>query len=88
MTVIKKFIVAEMKCLDDGSQDQALLIGCPNRTILSLVFDRKKATHTRVHELEGLMREMGLASVEVQTDEPQRPRVIVERVSRNRPHRR
>jgi hypothetical protein len=73
-TVRKTFKVGEMKCLDDGSQEQALLIGCPNRTIISLMFDSKKTSHRDIHEIERWFSNKGLLAVEVQTEEP-RPRV-------------
>jgi hypothetical protein len=87
MTIVKRFEVGDTTCLDDGSQDQGLLIGCPNRTIISLVFDNKKASHSQIHELERLLRRMGLTAVEVQTQEPRRVIRAVRRRLRPRPGR-
>jgi hypothetical protein len=69
MTKVKRFEVGDTKCFDSGTRDQALLIGCPNRTIISLVFDQKRASHAQVHELDRLLGQMGLTAVEVQTEE-------------------
>jgi hypothetical protein len=70
MITIKKYETGETKRLDDGSQDKALLIGCGGRTIISLNFDNLKATNDQVRELDRLLGNMGLLSVEVQTGEP------------------
>jgi hypothetical protein len=67
MTTVKRFAVGDTKCLDDGSQDRALLIGCEKGGIISLVFDKEKASHAQVHELERLLGRMGFTAVEVQT---------------------
>jgi hypothetical protein len=85
MATAKRFEVGDTKCLDDGSQDRALLIGCPNRTIISLMFDNKRASHSQVHELDRLLTSMGFKTVEVQTQES--PRVI-QAVRRRTPIRR
>jgi hypothetical protein len=85
MTTVKKFEVGETKCLDDGSRDQALLIGCENRTIVSLVFDNKRASHAQVHELDRLLGHMGLQTVEVQSEEPRLVMQSVRRRVRPRP---
>jgi hypothetical protein len=87
MTTVKRFEVGDTKCLDDGSRDQALLIGCPNRTIISLVFDNEKATHAQVHELDRLLGKMGLTGVEVQTEEPRHVVRAIRRRARPRPGR-
>jgi hypothetical protein len=87
MINVKRFEVGDTKCLDDGSGNQGLLIGCPNRTIISLMFDNKRATHAQVHELDRLLGSMGLQEVEVQTEEPRRIVTVVRRRARPRPGR-
>lgn len=87
MTTIKKFEVGDTKCLDNGSRGQALLIGCPKDTIISLVFDKDRATHAQVHEVDRLLGKMGLAGVEVQTEEPRRASHTIRRTVRPRPGR-
>jgi hypothetical protein len=86
MTTIKRFEVGETKCLDDGSENQALLIGCPKGTIISLEFD-KRASHANIHDLDRLLGRMGLTAVEVQTEEPRRAVQVVRRRVRPRPGR-
>lgn len=87
MTTVKRFEVGETKCLDNGSPEQAVLIGCPGGTIISLVFDNKRASHAQVHELVRLVQQMGLTTVKVQTEEPRRVIPTVRRRVRPRPTR-
>ena len=85
MTIVKRFEVTGTKCLDDGSQTQALLIGSANRTIITLAFG--KASHNQVHELDRLIVRMGLTAVEVKNYEPTRTVQSVRRRVRPRPGR-
>ena len=86
MTRVKTFEVGETKCLDDGSGNQGLLIGCANRAVISLMFDNKRATHAQVHELDRLLGRMGLQAVEVQSEEPRRVSIqTIRRGTRFRP---
>lgn len=64
MTTVKRFEAGDTKPCDETSGVQALHIGCPNRTIISLVFET--ATHNQVHELDRLLMKMGLTAVEVE----------------------
>ena len=66
MATVKRFDVGDTKCLDDGSQDKALLIGSTQGAIISLVFD-KRASRSDVEELRRLLGKMGLTAVDVQT---------------------
>jgi hypothetical protein len=65
MLTVKRYEAGEIKC-DDGGD--SLLISCPespDHTIISLVFDRKKASRAKVRELEHLIESMGLQAVEL-----------------------
>lgn len=74
MTTVNRFEVGDTKCLDEGTLDQALLIGCPKGTIVSLMFNKKRSSHAQIHELVRLLGRMGLMAVEVQTEETGRGR--------------
>jgi hypothetical protein len=68
MTTVKRFEVGDTKCMDDGSQDQGVLILDGKGTIIALMFDNKRTTHAQVHELDRLLGTMGLQQVVVQTE--------------------
>jgi hypothetical protein len=64
-TEVKRFEVGDTSPCDETSGVQTLDIGCPNRIIISLVFET--ATHNQVHELDRLLKHMGFTAVEVRT---------------------
>jgi len=72
MSTLRRYEVGETKCLDDGSDNKALQMGCGKSTIIYLVFDKEKVSHVQVHELDRLLGKMGLTAVEVLTEEPRR----------------
>ena len=65
IAVFKRYEVGETKPCDETSGVQTLSIGCPNRTIISLVFET--ATHNQVHELDRFLGSMGFTAIEVLT---------------------